>query len=203
MIIGCYGSQGSGKTLFLVRCAKIYSDRGKDVYSNFHLNFPHKILNFHDVVDCTLSDAIVIIDEAQLWGLDSRSAFSKTNKHITKKFLLQCRKMNVLLLFSSQRMRQIDVRCRENTCYVCWCRKLVWNGLVWIDAIQSKNYPVNIPQKIAINCINMDNAKQKKFSFVGNKYFDMYDTSEIVQMQEIEDEEKKEKKDPKDNEEKT
>lgn len=73
MITCCFGQQGSGKTLYLVRRGIIAYTQGRTIYSNFKLKFPHKILYFKDILDSKPQNATVLIDEASLWGLNARS----------------------------------------------------------------------------------------------------------------------------------
>ena len=95
------GSQGSGKTLFMTRQAYGESMRGKKVYTNYDVAFPHKKLLFDDMINTRLENACVIIDEAGLFGFNSRSSMSEENRKLSSSFTIQVRKKGVDLFCSA------------------------------------------------------------------------------------------------------
>jgi hypothetical protein len=187
MIIIVLGQQGSGKTLFLAREGFKAYQQGMTVYSNFDLKYPHKILTFDDMLQCQLSNAIVILDEAALWGLGSRDFGSKKNKIITGQFLVQCRKQGVCLYCSSQWIGLLEIRIRQLCDYVIHCKKYLLDTATKTthEAIQSKNYRRDIP--IIIECEWNDIAQDKVAYqyFYANDLYRLYDTREVIHMQEI------------------
>jgi len=188
MIINVYGSQGSGKTLYLVKKGKEAFDAGMQVYSNFGLKFKHKLLEFEDLKECKLFNAVVLLDEAHLWGLDARSSGSKTNKLLVKKFIVQVRKQDVTLYTATQLPRQLDVRVRENSDYIIYCKKYALKGTNLIEIVQSEHYPKAIRMIVEVNVIRSFDYKEGKTYFLANTYYDYYDTTEVIQL--IEDDEK-------------
>lgn len=188
MILITLGQQGSGKTLFLVREGYKGFQRGMKIYSNFKLGFPHTLLDFKDIVESNLQNAIVILDEAHLWGLNSRDAMSKKNKLITSQFLVQCRKQGVLLYVCSQYLRQLDVRVRENADYILFCKKYLFdkdNNKV-CEAVQSRNYRRDVPIIIEVEWNDIGQDKTAYQYFFGNELYTLYDTREVIHIQDIE-----------------
>lgn len=98
------GRQGSGKTLFLVKKAYQFHLEGKTIYSNIHLNFPYKQLNYNDIIDCNLEDGVVLLDEIHLI-LNSRSAMSRINNQITTSFMSMVRKKGLEVYGTTQSLR--------------------------------------------------------------------------------------------------
>lgn len=112
IIIAFVGTVGSGKTLSAVYEAyKYYKYKGYTVYSNIGLKFPHIKLN-RKTLDALikekkgLQDAVLLMDEVHI-SVDSRSSMSKRNKAISY-FVLQTRKRNVRLLYTTQHLHQVD-----------------------------------------------------------------------------------------------
>lgn len=95
------GSQGSGKTLFLTRQAFGEYKRGRTVYTNYDVGFPHRKLLFKDMINTKLENACVIIDEAALFGFNSRDSLSRENKELSARFTIQVRKKGVDLFCSA------------------------------------------------------------------------------------------------------
>jgi len=157
------------------------------VYSNFKLGFPHTLLEFSNIVESNLQNAIVILDEAHLWGLNSRDAMSKKNKLITSQFLVQCRKQGVLLYVCSQYIRQLDVRVRENADYVLFCKKYLYNKTDHrvAAAIQSRNYRKGVPVIIEVEWNDIGQDKTAYQYFFANNLYRLYDTREVIKIQDI------------------
>ena len=186
MICLVLGAQGSGKTLFLTKEAYATYRKGKDVYSNFKLNFPHKVLKFRDMINTNLENCTVLIDEGALWGLNSRDSMSRDNKKLTVSFISQCRKKGVDLFISAQIVRLLDCRVRENASYFIFCEKWVKVNGGWMEAVEGVDYG-KVPTVIQQEIVNMGSEKVKKTFFVANDFFGLYDTSEIIKQQESND----------------
>ena len=176
------GTQGSGKTLYLVKTAYEYHKKGFKVYSNFKLNFPHEILSFKDIMECKLSKCVVSLDEASLWGLNSRESMSKKNNKITSQFIVQLRKQDVHLFASAQLLRQLDVRVRENADYICEAKKFAIINGVLDDSAQAMNYPKKIPIIIEVNVVRCYDSREAKIRFHANPLFSLYDTNEVIKL---------------------
>ena len=110
MIVGIAGTLGSGKTCMLTRYAYLAYEQGRRIISNYHLNFDHEYLNIKDLFEKReqLHNCFLAIDEMQVF-LDCRLSASKQNR-LFSYFILQTRKRNVDLYFTTQDISMIDLR---------------------------------------------------------------------------------------------
>ena len=164
------GSMGSGKTLSMVKMAYEYHKQGYKILSNMKLNFPHRYITSKDVQEFAsnqeqLYNTVVLLDEIHIF-MDSRRSGSKKNL-LTSYFLTQTRKQKVKLLATTQHRHQVDRRLRDNT-------------EAFIDC-ETKDIPFGDNEKVLI-VVNHFNTRQsyEKMVFIGNKYFHLYDTEEII-----------------------
>jgi len=185
MIILLLGTQGSGKTLSLVRFAYRAHKYGKKIYSNFHLNFPHMILTFEQMLACEFNNAVVVVDEAQNFGFDSREAMKRGNIALQKKFISQIRKQDVTFWASFQRLNMADSRLRSQSEWYFDCKKFLYQDSKFIEIIQSKKYPKDAKIIIDINTLHLDTGKEGKIRFIANNYYDLYDTRQVIETQDI------------------
>lgn len=170
MILGFVGNIGSGKTLSMVKKAYEQFKRGKTIYSNFHLKFPHIPLTLEILLDMKenntdLANSVVLIDEAHIY-LDSRRSASKVNV-ILSYFVLQSRKMSCDIYYTTQFIGQVDKRLRDPSHAYILC----------------KTREVNDELTITLNIINLRKVEGDEIiyqSFISNPYFNMYDTNEVV-----------------------
>ncbi len=174
MILGFIGTVGSGKTLSMTIQAYNYHKAGFNIYSNYHLAFPHTKLTkkkFDELIEDKeqLQDCVLLLDELHIW-LDSRSSGKTKNKAITY-FILQTRKRNVRLLFSTQHFHQVDKRLRDTT-----------DVLVYCDNLSNKSSIVKAGRVILQQeyFYQYEPKKRKKTVFHANPYFGLFDTTEIV-----------------------
>ena len=182
VIILVFGSQGSGKTLYGTMQGYNYYKKGYKVYSNYQLNYPHEQLDFDRMMDCNYNNAVIILDEAHLWGLDARDGMSKQNKGLVKKFIVQIRKQGVILLCISQQFRQLDVRLRENAEIVIRCKKYALINKRIKEVFQSENFNKDVPIIIETEITNLDTDKTVYKRFIANDYYGLYDTSQVITM---------------------
>lgn len=125
MIIGFVGPRGSGKSASMVLEAYRWYQKGYTVFSNIDLSFEHQpytakmIENFASDKN-PLSRAVVLIDEAHVL-LDSRSSVTKRNKIISY-FILQTRKRDVHVLYTTQSFHQIEKRLRDQSDMLISCK---------------------------------------------------------------------------------
>jgi len=189
MITLVIGRQGSGKTLFLVKKAYEYYKQGKTIYSNIKLNFPFKQVDYNDIIDCRLKNAVVVLDEVHLL-LSSRNFMSKRSRLIVDGFLSMVRKMNLIVIASTQTERKVDVRFREEKDFLVICNKYAYINNMWEEVIHNQNMDQNIPLMIKLDIREEFSLKYITMSFIGNDYFDLYDTSEVVKIKGINDDTK-------------
>ena len=176
------GKQGSGKTVYVVKKAYDYYKQGKTIYSNVDLKFPYKLLDYDDIINCRLDNAMVIIDEAhQLLG--SRSSMSRINNEITTSFISMVRKKNLDLFLTTQHERKIDARIREMEMdYFYLCTRYAFIKGEWKEVLHNQDVDKNTPINIKIKVIEVDTGTEIIGYFRANPYFKMYDTRQIIRI---------------------
>jgi hypothetical protein len=172
MILIYVGTMGSGKTLSMVREAYNYYQQGYRILSNMNLNFDYEPISSVDIMNfakkkTALYNTVILIDELHIF-MDSRRAVSKKNLMSTY-FITQTRKQKVKLLGTTQHRHQIDRRVRDNTDCFIDCEKVELPLL----------YKGGKEILLIINHVNT-RKRYEKVSFVGNPYFNLYDTEEII-----------------------
>jgi len=109
LITAIIGPMGCGKTITAVWLAYQHHKRGWEVYSNVKLPFSEDIFTVFDLEE--IRKALVLLDDAIAW-LDSRMSFRNTA--ITW-ILLQARKRELEIVYTSQVETGVDLRLRMNT----------------------------------------------------------------------------------------
>lgn len=175
------GKQGSGKTLFVIMKAYEYFKRGYTIYSNVALNFPYKKLNYNDIINCKLKNAIVIIDEVHQL-LPARASMREINRLICDSFLSMIRKQGLEVFGTSQTDRKVDVRFIEECDYVYVCSKFALVNGKFSPVIITENLARNIPIIIDVEIKETFSGKCIKTHFLGNGFFDLYDTEQIIRI---------------------
>lgn len=171
MIVVYVGSMGSGKTLSMIKEAHAYFKQGYKVLSNMNLRFPHTKITNNFIIDFVknkkeIYDSVILVDELHTF-MDSRRSVGKKNL-LGSYFVTQTRKQRVKLLGTTQHRHQIDKRIRDNTTAFIDCEKIE------LPIIYKENKVLLIT-----NHINTKNS-YKKAVFIGNDYFDLYDTEESI-----------------------
>lgn len=133
VLIGIVGEMRSGKTLLM--SILLYKEhlKGRKVLSNYRLAFPHEPLDLNDL-DLAIrgkntdrfENAVLGLDEFHL-AMDSRSSGQKRNKMISF-LILQSGKLRSSWYYSTQFLRQIDVRVRLNTQILYKVRRFIMVG---------------------------------------------------------------------------
>lgn len=167
MLISIIGQVGMGKTLLL---AILGSKSKREIYSNFRLSLPlYKPLQIIDLLE--LKDNInVFIDEAYTW-LESRTSSSTLNRYLSY-IIFQSRKRTIDIYTTSQMFSSVDIRFREQSNIIIKCKRTKKGFHYWIYQVGNHNIRTFI--------LPYENAK---------KYFNIYDTYEIIepnQKQELE-----------------
>jgi Zonular occludens toxin (Zot) len=105
--------------------------RGFSVMSNYGLKFPHDKLDAKRLVHMgtDLQNCVMALDEIHVL-IDSRSSMSERNKMLSY-FILQTRKRNVVLFYTTQDRSQVDVRLRRNTDYFVYCKRVGKNEFLY------------------------------------------------------------------------
>ena len=178
-------THNSGKTLSMTRELYKYYQQGHKIITNYGVSFPHERINFEELYEnaesqAEMNDIVIALDEVHI-VLDSRSGMSSVNKIITF-WLNQTRKMGVKLFYTTQYLHQIDKRLRSGTDIFVFT-----NGMKIIKN-DGKEYFV-----VQNDITDGDNSKKE--IFIGNDYYKLYDTNEVVSF--INKEAMAEKKKPK------
>lgn len=178
MILGFCGTVGSGKTLSMTEQAYRYHQQGLKIYANYGLSFEHEVLTkkrFNELIEDQeeLQDCVILLDEIQIW-LDSRASMGKKRRIITY-FLLQTRKRNVRLLYTTQFFHQIDKRLRDVSDIVVYCTNMT-----------DKSSLVNDDKQIYLMRESYRPAEMGALDLIkrevihANPLFKLYDTRQMV-----------------------
>lgn len=174
MIIGIVGAIGSGKTLFMTRCAYKEYIKNKDRIANKELqiitNYKLKDIPFRYIkademftLKSTLTNSRMFIDEMHIF-MDSRNSQSKENKALTH-FILQTRHLDTHLYFTTQDIGQVDIRLRRQLDLLVHTAKTAYEGLYKITIYDYRD---------------MMNITMISKVYNGSNYYDLYDTKEII-----------------------
>jgi hypothetical protein len=118
MFVGFTGGLGSGKTYSMTFYGRYMAETLKlPVYANYETSFATKITSWEQLTSIT--NGIILLDELHI-TFDSR-LWSNTAKRTH--FLLQTRKKNLMCMFTTQHISQVDKRIRNICDYVILCEK--------------------------------------------------------------------------------
>jgi hypothetical protein len=175
------GAQGSGKTLFLVKTAYDMHLLGYKIYSNIAFNFPYEPINYKDIVACKYRNAYVFIDEIHQL-LPARNSLRQVNREICDGFLSMVRKAKLKIYATTQTARKVDIRFREEADYIYTCERWGFLDKSWTLVEHNQDLPEHIPIMIKITAIDIIKNRQIKSNFLGNPYFKLYDTNQIIKV---------------------
>jgi hypothetical protein len=166
MLTGITGGMGSGKTLIMTLLGYLEFLSGKSVQANYHLHFPFSYLNLNTIMEqiknqTQLQNIVLLIDEIHI-AFDARTSMSGRNR-FGSYFVLQTRKRDVQLYFTTQSIWQVDIRIRENLDRMINCRNYAPNCFEY--EIIDYRYESPVVKKITMN---------------GSKIYNLYDTNEII-----------------------
>jgi len=170
VVIGIFGFKGSGKTLLMVLLAYIEHLSGKRILMNMRdLSFPTEIIDPDDLISLAswLSDCTICIDELHTVA-DSRKSLRDQNIGISN-FFLQSRHRGTNIIYTEQFQGQAEKRIRDNTDI-----KIVSTNL----QIDSDNDGIFDMFEYTIMDMRLQTANTIKI--YGKPVFDMYSSSEIV-----------------------
>ena len=180
MLTGIIGGLGSGKTLFMTVCGYLEYLTGRSVLSNYHLAFPYNYLKLSEIISKIrnkeqLQNVVLLIDEIHI-AFDARCSMSDRNRYGSY-FVLQTRKRDVHLYFTSQSIWQVDVRIRENLDRLVVCENLK-NDIFRLTIMDYTKEP----------------ALERSVCMHGKAFYNLYDTKEIIDIAEGFDERPKKRK---------
>ena len=159
MLILVIGARGSGKTLF---CTLIAEKSKREIYANYRLFLKrYKPLEVIDLLELP-NNVDVIIDEGYTW-LESRISGSHLNRYLSY-IVFQIRKRMIDVYVTAQMFSSIDVRFREQADIIIKCERIgqdFYYDMYWLDIDQIRKFV--LPYEVA------------------EKYFDKYDTYEVIE----------------------
>lgn len=185
MIIGFIGGIGQGKTVSAVKYINEEWKKGKRILTNIKLKFnsDKRIENLtseffknYKNSNVEMYNTTILADEIHVY-VDSRKSNSPINQTFTR-FVTQSRKRSVNLVFTTQDedpatfriSGQPDLRLRKLVDIIILCEKIKCSN----DMVFFKNTFYN----------HSGNLLGRPLLFFGKDYFDLYDTDEIVDMEE-------------------
>lgn len=160
-ITAVVGDMGAGKTLIMTRQGHQRFKKGCKVFANYGVRFAHEKVNAAVLVghDVDLQNCVILGDEFHII-LDSRNSMSGGNKMISY-FVLQTRKRNVHLYFTTQDEGQVDIRLRRQVDYWIYCTRV---GKHYF------RYRIYNRRGKLLGILTLD----------GRRYYRLYDTTETI-----------------------
>ena len=180
------GRQGSGKTLFLVKMASMYAKEGKTIYSNVKLNVSFKPLDYNDIINYKLENAVILIDEIHVL-LPARQSMKKTSIKIVDGFLSMVRKKGLIIYGTTQYERKVDIRFREEKDFLYICSKYAYIEESFREVSGFKHYNKDVPIMISCDVLEVFSGTWLKFGFSGNELYNLYDTTQIIEITGLDD----------------
>lgn len=170
-VVALIGNKGNGKTLVMTLLLYIEYLKGKKIYTNYKVFFPHEILDVQKMVelDVSLQDAVIGIDEMQT-VCDSRKHSRKQNI-LMSHFLIQTRHRSINLYYTTTYLGQVDKRIRENTDIVIISENL---------EVDSDKDGYDDMFRIIVRDERHLKMKVKTKIIYGKPVFDLYSTDYIV-----------------------
>jgi len=155
LVIGIKGLKGSGKTMMLTLLLYMEYRKGRKIYTNYEVFFPHEIIDVQKMIelDASLENAVVGISELHLI-CDARRHGTKQNV-LMSYFILQSRHRDVDLYYDTQFDGQVDIRIRDNTDVNIVCENLEidtdhdgYDDLFRIIIQDRRKRPIKISEKL-------------------------------------------------------
>lgn len=157
MLVGIMGKMGSGKTLSM-SILSYYLGRllKSPVYANYNLEGSTKIQNIKELM--SIENGIICFDEIWL-TMDSR--LWKDNVFLTQ-WINQTRKKKLIVFYTTQHIRQVELRARNGTDYLIYTEKKP-NG-IWLNFVDYQY--MELGRRLLIN--------------KPEKYYNLYNTYEVL-----------------------
>jgi len=184
------GLMNSGKT----EIASIYGFKnfleGRTIYSNYHLNFPHKLINRDYIFylgkeQPSLDNTCFLLDELWIW-LDCRDA--KANQ-IATYFFLQSSKDDANIYITAQALSQNDKRIKDNFHRISFCNRVLKIDGEYHTFNNEKRFLSKDIQKILYienkeyrkkNSMSFDLEKDFTLRIKASVFFSLYNTKEKI-----------------------
>jgi hypothetical protein len=177
MLLAVFGEFGSGKTLYLVWLAYMAMKNKIPIYSNFHLNIPYNKLTLKDLVSFKLEKAIILLDEGYLYA-DSRRSMDPLNVDISN-FMMQTRKRHLHAAWSFQDPTDTEKRLRGKAHFYILCNK----------DVDGFHYTVMKKQSMVFSSMSDTPLRHVRDQFLSwadaEKLFPLYNTYELIPIDDI------------------
>jgi hypothetical protein len=175
MIIGIEGGLGSGKTLLMTRYLVKDFKKGIPINANYGLKkIKYEPLDVMKILELdkdkvNLDDLSLAIDEITVF-MDCRTSMRKMNRFISY-FILQTRKRNVTLYYTTQDFDMVDLRLINHTDIRVFAEKIP----------KGKGEYYKHHRKYTIYDLrDRRNFRWRQFYMNISKYYDFYDTNEVI-----------------------
>jgi len=180
------GVKGSGKTSLATKIGYDGYKKGRTILCNYHLEFPFEQINLESMISNSnqLQDAILIVDEAQLY-FDCRLSYQKANR-LFSYIALQSRKRNLDVILTSQQVDNVDIRIRRNldTLFTCYAYMIVLvKGKKKLVPCEVKDMEQHNVDRILVYEANLAMNAYAKFLFNPKKYFNLYNSDEFMTLE--------------------
>jgi len=174
-----YGDKGSGKTLVMTYYAFCEYCKGKTVYSNYNLNFPHKRIESLDMLS-DMSNCCFVGDDFESW-LSSKFRSNKEKAGVLEASLNFGKRNVSPFLWSCKRPLEIDKTLRYTVDYFVHC-----NFVLKYDPVDIVDYECMSrfldAHVVVLDVFNAVSMKLEKTVVVDNLdlWCELYDTVETV-----------------------
>lgn len=175
MIVGIEGGLGTGKTILMVRYLKKDSENKHELYCNFGLKgVPYGPLDVLEILKMqegkvTLQNVSIAIDEITVFA-DCRTSMKKLNRLLSY-FILQTRKRNVTLYYTTQDINMIDLRLANHTDIRILAEKIYTGD--GKDLTDYRKYTI-------YDLRDLRNFNFTTFFLDISQYYNYYDTNEVI-----------------------
>ena len=207
MIIGIIGGMGSGKTLVMTKLLNDEHKEKKLIYTNYDLNFPHKIISQDDILNYSdskteLFRCAIGLDEIYLY-IDSRQSGTKRNR-IYSYFMLQTNKRDVNLYYTAQNWHTVEKRFRDNTSCIYSVVPMIKKSdgelaprIDFSNRLVPKrlhdSFYIGVTKIMRVSVGVNQQVFTKKYLLKASEIFDMYDTKQIIHIEKAISQKSKEK----------
>lgn len=132
MLVGIMGKMGSGKTLSMSILAEYLATRtNSKIYANYDLKMPIHATPVESLNDITKKENSIFCFDEMWLSMDARQW--KDNVRLTQ-WVNQTRKKKMIVFYTTQHIKQIEMRARNATDILIYCEKKpegIW--LTFID----------------------------------------------------------------------
>lgn len=183
-IVGLEGGLGSGKTIMEVRYLVKDYLKGIPIHANFKLKkIDYEPLDVMKILEMdkekiNINSLSLAIDEITVF-MDCRTSMKKMNRFISY-FILQTRKRNVTMYYTTQDFNYTDLRLANHTDIRIFCEKIKATEDTPRSEVDIKGFYKHWRKYIIYDLRDLRNITVRKFKMNISKYYDYYDTNEVI-----------------------